>query len=515
MPARVAIRRLLIRGLAPRDHPAPGELEQRLTDAARGFLPGALEDAVRSWSGDSVLRIRRLEVDVTVDGAFEPRGFANLLARAVAQQLRSAMESGASHGGSDGVVLYASRAIYLAALLEALAEERARERWWLSDAEGLRFLAPAQAIRTALLADVRVGLEALASLPMLRRMAVIRTLTPVEANRTLIGLADAGVAADVEPCLDAIVRAAAELPEDASALALFVGAFAWRPVLAGPALAATARLWAQIAQARRSGAAAPPAGAFERSDENDDTTRRLLQSARALGAATMTAADARRVLAAADAANRSHAARSEAVCCFTQFGGLLLLLPDLGAEDIADAAADMPDAAAVLAYAALGMCAGRARFADWLCDGLWRELLGLDARSPASALTGRLGAVPEDTWSRFKPLLATLDRRRDARFLLAPRSLAGSRQAAHVLAGLARAASKRFARRLVGFGEASAPFLWANVLATTAVLERHPGGWSARLSRPPLDVLLSLGRIAEGGIFTPSGARVEIARTSS
>jgi hypothetical protein len=364
------------------------------------------------------------------------------------------------------------------------------------------------------LADVRLGLEALASLPMLRRMAVIRTLTPVEADRTLSGLAGAGLAAGVEPCLDAIVRAAAELPEDASALALFVGAFAWRPALAGPALAATAQLWAQIAQARR-GAAAGPAGALERGDENDDMTRRLSQSAGALGSVTMTAADARLVLAAADAANRSHAARSEAVCCFTQFGGLLLLLPDLGAEDIADAAADMPDAAAVIAYAALGMCAGRARFADWLCDGLWRELFGLDARSPASALTGRLGAVPEGTWSRFKPLLATLDRRRDARFLLAPRSLVGSRQAAHVLAGLARAASKRFARRLVGFGEASAPFLWANVLATTAVLERHPGGWNARLSRPPLDVLLSLGRIGEGVVFTPSGARVEIARTSS
>jgi hypothetical protein len=514
MPARVAIRRLLIRGLAPRDHPAPGELEQRLVDAARGFLPDALEDAVRSWSSESVLRIRRLEVDVTVDGAFEPRAFANLLARAVAQELRRAAENGTSRGGSDGVVLYASRAIYLAALVEALADGRATERWWLSDAEGLRFLAPAQAIRTALLADARVGLEALASLPMLRRMAVLRRLTPAEADRTLNGLAGAGVPGGVESCLDAIVRAAAELPEDASPLALFLVAFAWRPALAGPALAAMARLWVQIAGARRDGAAAPP-GALESGGENDDMVRRLLQSAGAPGAATITAADARLILAVADAANRSRPPRSETVCCFTQFGGILLLLPDLGAQDIANVAADLPDAAAVIAYAALGMCAGRERFADWLRDGLWRELFGLDACAPASALIARLGAVSKDTWSRFKPLVTKVDRQRDARFLLAPRTLVGSREAAHALAGLARAASKRFARRLVGFGDASAPFLWANVLATTAVLERRPDGWSARLSRPPLDVLLSLGRIAEGIVFTPSGARVEIARTAS
>jgi hypothetical protein len=107
-----------------------------------------------------------------------------------------------------------------------------------------------------------------------------------------------------------------------------------------------------------------------------------------------------------------------------------------------------------------------------------------------------------------------LDRQRDARFLLPPRDLVGSRAAAHVLAGLARAALARFARRLVGFGAASAPFLWVNLLSATAVLERRPGGWSARLSRPPLDVLLALSHIAEGSVQAPSGVRIELARVA-
>jgi hypothetical protein len=46
------------------------------------------------------------------------------------------------------------------------------------------------------------------------------------------------------------------------------------------------------------------------------------------------------------------------------------------------------------------------------------------------------------------------------------------------------------------------------------VLEHRPGGWHARLGRPPLDVLLSLSRIAEGSVTTPSGARVDLARVT-
>jgi hypothetical protein len=135
-------------------------------------------------------------------------------------------------------------------------------------------------------------------------------------------------------------------------------------------------------------------------------------------------------------------------------------------------------------------------------------------QAPAAAITARLGAIAASDWATLAPLGAPLDSQRDARFLLARRDLTGSRAAVHTLAMLARAVSSRFARRLIGFGHASAPFLWANLLGVSAVLERRSDGWHARLNRPPLDVLLSLSRIVEGSVALPSGARVEIARTN-
>jgi hypothetical protein len=509
MPARIAIRRLQIHGLAPRDHPAPDDLKQRLMDAARSFLPEALEQAVTSWSGDAVLRIRRLSVDIALDTTFEPRAFAALLGRAITRELRRAEAGATMGGGSDGVVCYPSRAIYLAALLEALTERRAAHCWWLRDEEGLRFLSPAAAIRTALLADARVGLEALASLRPSSRMALLRALTPGEADRLLDGLAGAGVATvGFQDCITAAADAVAELPpDDVSALAIFLGAFVRRPGLAGPALAATARLWVAMTHALRA----------DLSEEAESDMVRRLDNAP--DAAAAVPEPARRLLAEEVVADHLRSARPHPDYCFTQFGGLLLLLPNLPMAEIARVVADWPDAppdtAALVGYAALGLCAGRERFAQWLGDVLWRELFGLDVQAPAAALTARLAVIPAEAWATLAPLGAPLDRRRDARFLLAPRGLVGSRAAAHTLAGLARAASSGFARRLAGFGAASAPFLWANVLATTAVLERRPGGWSARLSRPPLDVLLSLSRIAEGSVTAPSGVRVDLARVAT
>jgi Contractile injection system tape measure protein len=504
MPARVAIRRLELRGLAPRDHPAPGELQHRLVDAARKFLPEALEQSVRLWTGEAVVRIRRLEVDLTLEAAFEPQNFAAVLARAIAEELRRAEERGSSHGGNDGVVYYASRAIYLAALLEALAEGRATNQWWLRDAEGLRLLSRSQAIRTAVLAEPRVGLEALASLAPLRRMSVLGALAPIEADRVLDQLARANSgSADLEQCAEAVAAAAAELPEGASALAIFVGAFARKPAVAGEPLAAAARLWTEI-------------DSVPRNDAVDDvaTSRPLWRDGAAKAA---TAGEARRILVAA--ARKARPDQSQPTFRFTQFGGLLLLLPDLGMPEIASLVATWPDApndtAALIGHAALGLCAGRRRFAEYLDDGLWRELFGLDAKASSSAMSARLGAIPAEQWAAFEPLLEPLSRRGDARFLLAPRSLVASRAAARALAGLARAASTRFALRLPGFRDASAPFLWTNLLATTAALERRPGGWSARLNRPPLDVLLSLARVAEGSVHAPSGARVDFGRAPS
>jgi hypothetical protein len=495
MPARVAIRRLALNALAPRDHPAPGDLARRLIEAAQSFLPDALAAAGRDWSGEAVIRIRRLEVDLTLNAAFEPRAFASALATAIGRALRQAER----RGSSDGVVCYPSRAIYLAALIEALGEGRAAQQWWLRDAEGLSFLTHAQAIRTRVTANIRVGLEALASLPPLRRMAVLRALSPVEAERILAAFANEPGSASLEDAAEAVAKAAAGLA-DASALAVYIAAFAERPSLAGASLAAAARLFAGLA---RSGPPSPEEGRYFARFAADDGRS---------GAAAQAPQTTRRVLSAAVA--RSGGTRSAPVYRFTPFGGLLLLLPDLRSDEIAAAAPVCGDPGALVAYAALGLCAGRDRFVDFLDDGLWRELFGIDVQPSALAIAERLGAVDDAVWSAVETLAAPLDSLRDARFLLPRRRLIASRRAVRALAGLSRAATKRFARRLPGFRDASAPFLWANALNVSAALERNERGFSARLSRAPLDVLLSLARVAEGSARAPSGAAIDLSRVA-
>ena len=486
MPARVAIRRLELQGLAPRDHPASSELGRRLRDAAQALLPEALAEALGFWSGDAVLRIRRLEVDVTLDAAFDPRVFTAALAKSIARELRAASE----RGPSDGVLSYPSRALYLAALLEALAEGRALDRWWLRDAEGLRFLTAAQAIRTAISADARTGLEALASLPLLRRMAVLRGLTPVEAERILGEFARVGGGASLTECAEAVRRAAAKLPDDAPALAVYVETFSQTPALAGKALAVVARLWAELNASGRNGPESATAGLPE-----EEAARRILAGARnspSESAAPLPIHSVRRPPhAPAGPPSFGH--------CNRNFR-------------LAGRARRRPHAHR--------LC--RARPLRWPGPfrGISRRRVMARAVRPRPSRACVLRRRSPPRLRRRRLVGARAVRRaaaasQDARFLLLPQRLVTQRQARRVLAGLARVVTKRFARRLPGFHDASAPFLWANVLGTSAALERRPGGWSARVSRAPLDVVLSLARAAEGSVQAPSGLRIDIARTSA
>ena len=256
MAGRFAIRRLRLAGLAPRDHPAPRSLEIRLAEAARQALAPALGHALADWSGPEVLRVRRLEVDIAMDAAFDPDLFATLLARAIASALRRA--------SGEAVVAYATRAAYLAALAEVLAAGRAWQCWWLREAEGVCALPAGAAIRTVLGVDARVGLEALASLPPLRLVTVLEALGQGEAERLLdefsvagsgTATIEVGVAAIAEATSATIDGSIAAVAKVASAgaglfpLALYVRAVALNESAGGPGLAAAARAWAALSAA--------------------------------------------------------------------------------------------------------------------------------------------------------------------------------------------------------------------------------------------------------------------------
>jgi hypothetical protein len=546
MPARVAVRRLQIRGLAPRDHPAPGELEQRLISAARSFLPEALEHAVRGWSDRGVLRIRRLAVDITLDVAFDPEAFADLLAGAIAAALERTTEAERSPVDSDTVVVFASRAAYIAALCEALAAGRATQCWWLREAaEGLCFLSPAAAIRTALLAEPADGQAAILSLSPPRLASLLSALGAREGARVLDAFAFAAAAASsaaigVEAAVAAIVAAAetagAAAPEP---LALYLRARAARAT-GGPTLAAVARLWVRLAAAvdrpyetdarawldwlagdlagpsgrppdlAKGAPLTPPEASCVMPREADGLI--VPEPARLALAASL----ARRRAGGIPAASPGGAVPLRRSPVLSRFAGLLLLVPGLDVDAIAARVADWPgappaDTAALIAYASVGLCAGRQRFAAWLQESVWRELFGLSDRSTAAALAERLGGIGEPQWRTLAPLGLALDSPRNARFLLAPRILLGVPPGAwapasvRVLAALAHALAARFGRRLNGLRAPSAPFLWENLLGAGGVLEPVEGGWQARLSRPPLDVLLSLSRLAEGSVRLPGG----------
>ena len=479
-----------------------------MKQAAQERLPHALSDAIDFWPGERVIRLRRLELDITLDAAFEPEVFAALLSRAIAVALRRVEARGFVSDETIGVMCFPSRSLYVAALIEALAEGRIAQCWWLRDADGLRFLPPGTAIRTALLADAAVGLEAVLTLPGSRLARVLRVLSGIEAARLLDSLARAGRAqADAVECAAAIAKAGSALPVESSPLELFLHAAAGGPAMAGPSLAEAARLWVEAA--RETSEMSPQHRSQRPSTAAPMDTALVEPASKPLESPDVALVDAvAREL-------RNAAPTRNAASTHTSFGGLLLLLPDLGFAEIARAVEGQEETARLAGYAALGLCAGRDRYARYLADPLWRELFGLDLKAPVATIAAQLATIGPDAWSALAPLGAPIGRQRDARFLLAPRALAGSRAAAHTVAGLALAALSRFARRLIGFRNASAPFLWANLLSVEAVLERRGNGWTARLGRPPLDVLLSLSRLAEGSVVTPSGARVALARVAA
>ncbi|HEV2268656.1 MAG TPA: hypothetical protein VGR92_04285 [Steroidobacteraceae bacterium] len=459
----------------------------------------------------AVVRIRRLEVDLAVDGAFDEERFALQLARSIVARVRVAEAASAAHSAEANYVRFPSLSAHLAALLEAVAEGRANDCWWLREAaEGLRPLSTAAALRTAVLADPVEGQAALVSLTPRRLARLVHGLTLAEADRILDGLVAlvTDASADKGEHVQMIERAAIELSSvgGLTALSLYVRATALQSALAGPALASVARDYLQpAAAAQDSSFAIARMGAAPAPEANSTHPMGAEPAARAGGASNTLV-------------------RSSSALTFTRFGGLLLLVPALPFMEVTAAVNTWPEAApdtaALVAHAVLGVCASRTRLRDFLLEPLWRELFGLDARATMGGLVDRLRAITCDEWATLAPLGQRFTRSRDARFLLPRHALfAGhdrmaARLACRTLASLALGTYMRLARRLNGLRDPSAPFLFENLLNAGAVLEPVAGGWAARLSRPPLDVLLSLSRLAECEVLLPGGT-VQLKRVAA
>ena len=509
MGGQLVIRRLRIAARAPRDHPAPLELEARLKEAARVWLGPSLAQVLASRPSHSVVRVRRLDIDLSVDAPFDPESFATLLARGVARSL-DRLEATASRGETHQTsVVFATPANYLAALVEALAQQRAQESWWFRhDAEGLRFLAKSPAIRTALLADPAQGEAALCSLPPRALWRVVEALSSSDERRVLERLVTLRAGASTAgECVEIIGRAAREVGGGAGALALYARAVALNPSLGGVALAAISRSWVEIA---RNGSSTSPE--WIASTLSREALQRRDSDA---GAEVESFAEDRVVGGRGPSGPCVTVPRGESTAVFTRFAGLLLLVPTLDLEELM-AVIDTwpnraPDTAALVAYTVFGLCGGRDQLGSYLGESIWRVLFGLDPRAAVVDIRQRLGRISAAEWDSLGVLGLRPTRWREARFLMPPRALLDSedgtcsRVGIRTLAALAQGVYCRFARRLNGLRSPSAPFLCDRMLSAGGMLESTAQGWVARLSRPALDVLLSLSRLAEGAVSLPGG----------
>jgi hypothetical protein len=514
------IRRLHLSLLAPRDHPEPEALRARVADAVAGALETSLAQALGDLPGEGVLRIGRMEIDLSLDAALSPEATAERLAESVAESIRRARDDGAQ------IWSFPDRAHYRAAFLRELVRGTAWQRWWFKSFDGVKPLALTAAVRTCLAADPREGIDALAAMPEHERVRVLSVLSAADAASLIRGLTAGVPDVDVEDAVEALVSArrqssldgSAQEPRIAALFTLVRLVLAERRNACGRvaalvlALADLDHVLARMTTAKRTVLLGDLAEAGEVA-RPEALTPDLL--ARLAPLVALPRAIRERLLETARV--QQPAAPSADALRHTPFGGLFLLLPSLDWAELQGACAgaewddDKAAPEALIALLTIAACAGRPRASALLADGCWRDVLAV----PSADIAARLATLPEEVWAKLSAAGCAPLNRTDARHLLLPERLCGSRAAAKAIARLARALLDRFARRLPGARASSAPFLWSNLFAAAATVRRDATGWQATLARPPLDVLLSLSGIAQDSVILPGRRRLVLEREPS
>jgi hypothetical protein len=521
MPGALTIRSLRVVALTPPDHPEPESLRARLEGTVRASLGPALAEVIGDWGGEGILRIHRLEIDLTMGATLPPDHLTERLAEAIADGLLRARADG------ERILTYAGRSHYLAAFLQELAAGRAWQRWWFRSFDGLKVMPLSAAICTAVLADPGTGLSALLSMPRGALVTVLAKLSGRDVVRVLDSLVSLGTSAtSQERVLATLLAARSDSPvaimltPTTAALALYLDAVRIDGECGGPRLAELATALVsldRILADRRSAATIDLARLLD----GDAHAGVRAADAALLAQLSSLPADLRQAFIGT-AMQRGSAAASDATPRrYTPFGGLFLILPSLDLKSIEEAIKEKVDtetkednlsAAGLIGLVTLAACAGRPRAAHVLADPIWRNLFSLPSVADVSTIPAKLASLPEGAWLALEAIGEVIASRADARFLLLARDFAPSRGAARTIACLARATLSRFARRLPGFANSSAPFLWRNLLDVAAAVDSVGAGLSVLLDRCPLDVLLSINGIADADVIGPEGTAIRLRR---
>lgn len=462
--AVVTVSRLTVNCTVPRDHPHTERVRWRLSEAAGAPLRQALEDVLWPLSAshsDEVVIIRRMELSFDLDTSRE----LSDVARHWAARLSATLARFLDGTRATGMLRFESRAHFLAHFLVDAAAGRATSKWYYRQFRGLDALAIPAVLRTALLEDVERGIAALGTLDAHELVPVLQALGAREARRVIEAVWSlAGDDSRSESAVDALVavaprwRALAPALDSpwTAALALIVLA-ADRPIAPLPAIA---KLAASVA-----------AWLYEPSGLTQEQAPPELASLAALSGTKRAA-----VVAAFEKADTRATDADAPVSAYTPYGGLILLLPHV-AELPIDAMFDSGDRPWVRLMV-LARCAGADGAPRALADPVLARLCGGFAMVPP---LDRLDAFERS----FDPADADL-------------SWFGgelARAAHHVM--------RRFARRLPGFSESSARFLYENFLAFPAIVEDTRSGLVCRMGRPPLAALLGVTGAQRGRIHVP------------
>jgi hypothetical protein len=557
MNSSLHIRRWRSEILVPRDCAAPERIRADLHSAGPRLLDD-LTAGLMPWfstCGGEVVLLRSLVFECELDVTSAPDLLVARWARGFAKALINAVES-----GGEGVLCFSSAAAYRAQFIADLASGHNGSAWYYRPYAGLAALPPAAAIRTLLLEDRELGCEILANLSpeVWNRLGVV--LTRRETLRILDGLSAPVGSRGTDPAaLAGLYREHAPhlpgLPWFVTALYLLSAAMRggfdpsadlarWLRLAAQlPGLATRSDATA-LAEALQQGNIGVLAGALEQ-----DAESWAALSMRPQWRSTLAG------LLRAEAARVDMAVPTRRDVVHTDFGGLVLLLPEL--DNLFDEAlsgvlppTEQASPRGVAAWLVMAHCAGQSRAKRFAGEAFWRDVFGVapdvdraalntwlaggDSHAASACLAqrarghargaritvplrtgGRTLAVVVDQASglwcdelRDSPpagfaspswracLTAARAARDDWRFLAMNWGLTGLWQP--LFTHMAQIVLRRFAYRLPGFAGASLPYVSANFLTGAGTLDPESG--RLQLARPPLHVLLNLIGMGRGTV---------------
>ena len=201
--SRLQIRRVQAQYLVSSAHPAPERLKARLDEAVTHSLAPTLSAMCSAWFADtdpSIWLIRRLEINVDVNAAWDRESSARAWAEQMARALSKAMQDGED---GENVVWFPNSVAFLARFLIDAAEGHAWGKWYYESFAGLRLLPTSAALRTAILDRPAIGQEALLELSTDALQKTLGALTTQDARTIVDRLAATAPAGDALRCFQA------------------------------------------------------------------------------------------------------------------------------------------------------------------------------------------------------------------------------------------------------------------------------------------------------------------------